>query len=209
MNDAALRTILKRLEQLERTSVRARLGEVTDDDPLTITLGGADTEIAGAPHLADTPLATGDPVAALTHGNGLLVLGRIGDPPAWTAFDPTVTTLGSGGTKTARYMKHGRLVHYRGRLDIGAGGLSGSDVTISLPFSSASGLEAIGTALGVDASVYRHLGYAYIAASASVLNVRLLPNGTDNSPVNLAATAPFTWGAGDTLQWNITYEAAA
>lgn len=209
MDQAALRSLLKRLEVLERTAVRARLGEVTDDSPLTITLGGADTEIASAPALADAPLATGDPVAVLTHGNGLLVLGRIGDPPAWTAFDPTITTLGSGGTKTAAYVKHGRLVHYRGRLDIGAGGLSGSDVTISLPFASASGLEAIGTALGVDTGVYRHFGYAYIAASASVLNIRLLPNGTDNSPVNLAATAPFTWGAGDILHWNITYEAAS
>lgn len=209
MDAAALRDLQRRLEALERTSVRARLGEVTDDSPLTVTLGGADTAIASAPALADAAFATGDPVAALTYGNGLLVLGRVGDPPAWTDYAPTITTLGSGGTVTASYLKMGRRVDYRGKLTTGAGGLTGSDVTISLPFAAASTQEALGHAVGVDTGVYRHLGYSFISASASVLNVRLQPNGTDNSPVNLAATAPFTWGAGDVLYWQITYEAAA
>ena len=80
MDDATIRALLKRLEALERTTVRARLGEVTDGSPLDVTLGGADTIIEDAPRLASAGrLTAGDPVAALTYGNALLVLGRVDD----------------------------------------------------------------------------------------------------------------------------------
>ena len=94
MDDATVRALLKRLEVLERTTVRARLGEVTDDSPLTVTLGGADTEIAGAPTIAST-LTPGDVVAALTYGNALLVLGRVDDAPAFLTDQDTTTRDGS------------------------------------------------------------------------------------------------------------------
>ena len=94
MDDAALRSLLKRLEALERTTVRARLGEVTDDSPLTVTLGGADTEIASAPTIASA-LTAGDVIAALTYGNALLVLGRVDDAPAFLTDQDTTTRDGS------------------------------------------------------------------------------------------------------------------
>lgn len=203
MDDAAVRDLLKRLEVLERTSVRARLGEVTDDSPLTVTLGGADAEIASAPHLADAPFATGDPVAALTYGNGLLVLGRIGDPPAWTAYTPTVSTaLGTGGTVTAKYLKDGRRVDYRGRIVTGTGGLTGNPVTISLPFAAAATAQ-IGVITANNVGTQLFIGAATIDSGASVLK------GQFEGGAYLHANGPFTWGDTDVLTWHITYEAAS
>lgn len=96
MDDATIRALLKRLEALERTTVRARLGEVTDGSPLDVTLGGADTVIEDAPRLASAGrLTAGDPVAALTFGNALLVLGRVDDAPAFLSDQDTTTRDGS------------------------------------------------------------------------------------------------------------------
>lgn len=96
MDAAAIRDLLKRLEVLERTTVRARLGETSVADPLDITLGGADTIIEDAPRLASAGrLTAGDPIAALTYGNALLVLGRVDDAPAFLTDQDTTTRDGS------------------------------------------------------------------------------------------------------------------
>ena len=56
--------------------VQEREGTVTDDSPLTVTLGGSDVEFADVPYLASyTPTIT-DRVAVLTWGNAILVLGE-------------------------------------------------------------------------------------------------------------------------------------
>lgn len=214
MDDAALRSLLKRLEVLERTAVRARLGEVTDDSPLTVTLGGADTEIASAPHLADASLATGDPVAALTYGNALLVLGRIGDSPAWTPYTPAVTngsvTLGTGGTITGAAVKIGRTVHVRGSIGLGTGGsISGTGARISLPYTAGAGYQ-YGTLLGYDASPgVWSTGVAEIPGGASYFNALFTACTGSFTPGFLGASTPWTWAASDGLFWQITYEAAA
>lgn len=96
MDDQALRELLRRVQELERTTVRYRQGEVADTGPLDVTLGGASTIIENAPRLvAAGELAASDPVAALTFGNGLLILGRIGDPPAFLTDQDTTTRDGS------------------------------------------------------------------------------------------------------------------
>ena len=111
--DPMIRSLLRRLELLERTSGSARLGVVTDDSPLTITLGGSDIEIPDVPTLA--PVRTGDTIVALTYGGGLVVLGAVGGTAAdgvkftgsetisttpWTAFDPLTLTSLSGAAFT-------------------------------------------------------------------------------------------------------------
>lgn len=202
MDDAALRQIMRRLDHLERTSVRARLGEVTDDSPLAVTLGGADTAIDSAPHLADVALDAGDPVAALTYGNGLLVLGRVGDPPAWTAYTPTVATLGTGSVVTAAYLKTGRRVDYHGRIVCGSGGLTGNPITIALPFAAAARAQ-IGCMTANNVGTQLFIGAATIDSGASVLK------GQFEGGAYLHAGGPFAWGNTDILTWALTYEAAA
>lgn len=210
MDPQALRDLQRRVSELERTSVRYRQGVVDDASPLDVILSGGDVVIEAVPALASAlPVPDGANVGLLAFGNALLALGAIDAPPAWTAYAPTVTTvtLGTGGTTVARYAKHGRTVIYAGKITLGTGGsFTGSDITISLPFEAA-GVDVIGSALGVDTGVYRHHGYCVAAAGGQVLRVRLLPNGTDNSPVTMSATAPFTWGDTDVLDWHLTYEA--
>ena len=111
--DEVLRTILQRLDALERTTPNVRLGEVTDDTPLTIALGGSDVEIPGVATLA--PVRTGDAVIALTYGNGVIVLGTVDGTASdavrftgsetisttpWTAFNPLTLTSLSGAAFT-------------------------------------------------------------------------------------------------------------
>lgn len=75
MDDRALADIARRLDALERSQPRLRLGVVTDDSPLTITLGGSDTEFADVKSLT-TP-SVSDTVAVLVVQGDLLVLGTI------------------------------------------------------------------------------------------------------------------------------------
>ena len=205
--DDVLRAILQRLDALERTTPKVRLGEVTDDSPLTVTLGGSDVEIPGVPTL--TAVETGDPILALTYGNGIVVLGEVGDLGEWTAYTPTVTTvtLGTGGSNQGRYRKHGRTVHAAGAIVLGSGGsFTGSDITIGLPFPTGP-LPQIGSALAVDAGNVVYLGNLLAAAAGSTFITRLGNNA--GGVTVLGATTPFTWASGDFLYWQITYEAAA
>lgn len=69
--------LLRRVGSLERAAIRFRLGEVTDDSPLSLTLGGSDISYTDVQALAGLQLTVGDTVAVLTFGNDLLVLGRL------------------------------------------------------------------------------------------------------------------------------------
>lgn len=78
MNDAMLRSLMERIEKLERERVRYRQGVVTDDDPLSVAIGGAATPYTGADSLAGPgSLRRDDNVGALTWGNSMLVLGAL------------------------------------------------------------------------------------------------------------------------------------
>ena len=77
MNDQMLRDLLRRLNVLERTSARVRVGEVTGTGPTDVALGGASTSYEDVAALGGPTLTTGDQVAALVWGNDLLVLGAI------------------------------------------------------------------------------------------------------------------------------------
>lgn len=132
----------------------------------------------------------------------------------WTSYTATVSstsvTLGTGGSNVARYQKSGRSVSAYGAITLGTGGsFTGSDVEIALPFATGAYAPQFGVVYGVETGVYRHVGVAFAAASASTFKCRFTPNGTDNSLVALGATSPFTWGDTDLLYWQISYEAAS
>lgn len=131
------------------------------------------------------------------------------DPASgWQAYTATVTTvtLGSGGTNVARYAKIGRTVHAAGAITLGAGGsFTGADVTIALPLASGA-MPQIGTALAYDSSTGVYVGNVLAAASSGTFIVRLGDGA--GAIAALGATTPFTWGSGDFLYWQITYETA-
>lgn len=75
MNEQTVRNILRRLDALERTRPRLRVGEVTDVAPLDVALGGSSVSYEDVRSLG--ALAAGDRVAVLVSGNDLLVLGAV------------------------------------------------------------------------------------------------------------------------------------
>jgi hypothetical protein len=76
VNDQMLRDLLGRVQRLERGSVRVRVGEVTDDSPLAVSLGGADVAYEDVKSVV-AGLTIGDTVAVLLWGGDLIVLGEI------------------------------------------------------------------------------------------------------------------------------------
>lgn len=77
MNTRMLRDLLDRLARLERYQVRYRQGVVTAISPLSVAIGGSDVPYTSVRVLRGAALRIGDPVAVLTFGNDLLVLGAI------------------------------------------------------------------------------------------------------------------------------------
>jgi hypothetical protein len=80
MNPDVQRDIMRRLTELERTTVRYRAGEITDTDPLDVALGGSDVPYEDV-RAVESGVTTGDQVATLVFGNDLLVLGKVTDAP--------------------------------------------------------------------------------------------------------------------------------
>lgn len=75
-----IQDLARRVAELERRAVTFRQGEITDDSPLSVSLGG-DTAVTGVDQLDSAgPLATGDVVAALQFAGQLLILGRMAAP---------------------------------------------------------------------------------------------------------------------------------
>jgi hypothetical protein len=75
-NEQVLRDLLDRIQRLEHSSVRVRVGEVTDDSPLSVALGGADEAYEDVKSVV-AGLSIGDTVAVLLWGGDLIVLGEI------------------------------------------------------------------------------------------------------------------------------------
>ena len=77
MNEQVIRDLMRRVEALERTRPRLRVGEVTGVGPLDVALGGASTSYQDVSSLGGVNLAVNDKVAVLVSGNDLLVLGAV------------------------------------------------------------------------------------------------------------------------------------
>lgn len=167
MNEDTLRDLMRRLGELERTSVRYRGGSVTDDSPLTVTLGGAATAYANVQ--AVTPRAlTGDHVATLTWGNDLLVLGAVADTlpdplayigasgqptftNSWVNYDTGLTTP-TAGARDAAYHLHGGRCYLTGVIKSGTVGQSAFTLPVTpAGITSSAILFAVRTAGGTGA----------------------------------------------------------
>ncbi len=122
----------------------------------------------------------------------------------WTSYTPTWTSTGTqpvlgNGTLAASYIQAGKLVIYRGRLDMGSTTTFGTGVyNFSLPVAFASP-GAIGPAYLSDAT-----GIAY-PATCAFFGASLFLAATGGNVTN---TNPFTWAVTDSLFWTVTYEAA-
>lgn len=79
MNERILRDVLRRLDELERTSLHLRRGVIDTVSPLAVRMGGAEAAYSGVKGLADAQ--AGEAVLALAGRNDVYLLGREGPDP--------------------------------------------------------------------------------------------------------------------------------
>jgi hypothetical protein len=136
----------------------------------------------------------------------------------YTAFTPTLGgwTLGNG-TFVTEYKVLGKMVHYYGRFTFGstsAVGASGN-FTITLPETSAFGVESIQTGVGQfrDLSTAINVIGQTGMQSTSVMavqwaNVDVVTSSVNRLPWHTGLSVPFTFATGDFVSWDIVYERA-
>lgn len=138
---------------------------------------------------------------------------------AWTAYTPALTaattspTLGTGGTITGNYLQTGKTVKCRGQILFGTSPSAGSGAyMISLPAAAVGSLIMFnGTTLIFDSSA--NSGYMPFAMSGGgsgpgTTSVMCMEYMAATTPTFVGGAAPWTWAAGDKIQWAIEYEAA-
>ncbi len=144
-------------------------------------------------------------------------------PDAWKAYTPTLGAAGGtpsvgNGTITAAFQKIGKSVHYRISLTLGSTTSFGSgQITFSLPlamhgvYAGAGGSNIpVGQARYLDAGTNAYNGSIF-PASATTIKPFSFKNDTtthDLRTAEVTVTAPFGWGAGDSLHLSGTYETA-
>ena len=130
--------------------------------------------------------------------------------PTWTA-DTTNPAIGNG-TLTGRYVVIGKLCTYVLGLVMGSTTTYGSgDWAFSLPINAmnTAGINFYGVAhlRKLATANYERQAQITPAESVSIINRFFDPTpGTNSSKIS--ATVPFTWGNGDALGFEITYEVA-
>lgn len=136
---------------------------------------------------------------------------------AWISYTPTFTNFTIGNaTVTARYIQLGKIVHARGSLTYGSTSAMGTSPTMSLPITSIStGYPTSGSANEtIGQGSYQRVGVgtylvAYTWLSTTSVNVLVWnAGGTYLVLTGITASVPGTWATGDTLTWDMTYEAA-
>lgn len=130
--------------------------------------------------------------------------------PTWTASG--VAPAIGNATVIAQYAQLGKLVHAYGSIVFGAGSTFGTgSYKFALPVTASANAIIVGTAgqgFLQDSSANFYLqGSFYIPAGGTTMSE--LHGATYAGTATLIGqTAPWTWATGDTIAWNILYEAA-
>lgn len=140
---------------------------------------------------------------------GTLVTAGIVASEAWTPYVPTFGnfTLGNG-TVTARYMKYGRMVDYRGIVVMGTTSSWSGSITISIPIAVYATDFHYGVAhgdSGAGGGFARTVGLTEISFPVWGNAMNLCSTG--NSA--WTATIPWTWANGYAFGWQVSYESLA
>lgn len=137
--------------------------------------------------------------------------------PTYTSYTPTWTSSGvapaiGNAVVTAYYTQVGKLVHAYGSIVFGGTSTYGTGQYIfALPVAPSASISSpmtIGTAQLTDtsATAKASVNIEFFAASTVwLVYPATWPSGTSTA---VAQTAPWTWAAGDTIAWNLIYEAA-
>jgi hypothetical protein len=127
---------------------------------------------------------------------------------AGTSFTPTWTNYTRGnGTTIAKYVQVNKLVYAYVEETLGSTSAVTGDLTLTLPLTAASAPSVNGQVLFRDVGVQNIVGALFCTTTTTTF-VRVLVVGTYNSLGVISATVPFTWGTGDKIVCNFTFEAA-
>jgi len=135
----------------------------------------------------------------------------------YTAFTPTFTDLTVGnGTSTARFSRVNNVVNYYGFFTLGNTSAVTGGIRITLPITANSIYSTLNGIIMGDLTLYDtsagtwYQGNVMSIGSTTLGLTRLwVANGTIVTNMSeTSSSSPFTWGTGDQVIWNITYEAA-
>jgi hypothetical protein len=129
---------------------------------------------------------------------------------AWKTYAPNLDnsswTLGNG-TFDARYIQIGKTVHFNVVFTTGSTTVEGANLRISFPVPALEGSNLNSSVIYVDGST-RIIGLCTTNTSTSAALAVMRADVTYAQSAGLSATIPFTWAAGDEVQFSGTYEAA-
>lgn len=129
------------------------------------------------------------------------------DSGNWQTYTPTVVsglTLGTGGTITGRYSRVGNTVQVRIDATLGTGfTLAGPTVSLPVPAQAVGNMG--GSVRFTDTGTNTYQGAAFNNATTDVAAYVV---STAGAFAQANTGSPFTWAAGDKIQWILTYEAA-
>lgn len=131
---------------------------------------------------------------------------------AWTSWTPTLVNLTLGnGTVSAKYHRIGRRICWRFKFTLGSTSAVGTLPSFTLPVPAHADYLTTDSFLGgatlIDTGVAGYGGLVVCSSGGAPIFLRVGGSGAAN--VAVTATAPFTWGTGDVLSANGTYESAA
>jgi hypothetical protein len=140
-------------------------------------------------------------------GSAWIPLASLG---AWKTYAPNLDnsswTLGNG-TFDARYIQIGKTVHFNVVFTTGSTTVEGANLRISFPVPALAGSNLNSSVIFVDGST-RIIGLCTTNSSTSAALAVMRADVTYTQSAGLSATIPFTWAAGDEVQFSGTYEAA-
>lgn len=161
----------------------------------------------------DTDLVKDGALAMRTLGNAIDT--SVGEGLlAWKSYAPSLANgwANGNGTWNAAYLQIGKMVFVRGRFTFGSTTTkSANQLRITLPvsantnsfFSSAGGLNFATAGGGTT-----NLTWCSVGGADYVIMNALVASGTYLLRQSLTSTVPATWTTGDSIDFNITYEAA-
>lgn len=145
------------------------------------------------------------------------LLAGTGSSWAWQTWTPTPSnwTIGTGGSAgtTANYIQIGKTVYAKLKSTLGSSGQSvGTLPSFTLPVTASSFYnttrDPIGPLAMFDIGTATYVGTAMLISTTSVGVFASNSSGGYVSENAATATVPFTWVAGDGIEFTIIYEAA-
>jgi len=167
------------------------LTATANDTPARLAVGANDTVLT-----ADSTTATGLKWAAASGGL------------TYAAWTPTLTGITVGnGTTVARYAQSGKFVTGSFNFTFGSTSAITGNVNFTLPVTAKATFVDNTTATFLRTAVGYNVGTT-ISDTTKIYIGALVTSTAYGSFVDLSSTIPHTWGNGDFISVNFSYEAA-